>query len=665
LKVSYFFAIGKTGAILRPQEVPAALPAEVVKFAEFELDCNRYQLLRAGRRIKLEKLPMELLILLLEKEGHLVTREEIVDRLWGPDVFLDTEHGINTAIRKIRNVLRDDPERPRFVQTVTGKGYRFVAPFNLIARERGNGNYNGTELVPRDTTQTQTDLLVPSSLPQSHHRVRGLLRKAAMVLVGAIGIAAILVGLNVRGLRQRLFAHAGEPRIHSLAVLPLENLSGDPAQEYFADGMTDELITMLARNSGLRVISRTSAMQYQKVHRPLPDIARELGVDAILEGSVGRTANRVHINVQLIFAPTDTHLWAESYDRDLSDVISLQSELAQTIARQVGVTASTSPRLEKRITPEAHEAYLLGRYYWFADDGSERSRQYFQKAINSQPDYAAAWSGLADSYLGSAAGGEARPDEMLPQGDAAARKAVELDDSLPEAHNSLAAAYLVYRWDLQHAERESARAVELNPGFAEGHHLRGYVLQALNRVDEAVQEQKKAMELDPFARPWELAYALIRARQFDAALNEARLRAQAQPDKAALHEALGAAYWYKGMEKEAAQEWEMFHQLAGDTKSARLIHQAFQRGGTRAVFEFQLKDDLRKEAAGKYVSPLELSDIYACLKQKEEALHYLEQSYEERAPWLVRIQSNPDYDFLHSEPRYQAIVKKMGLPPAS
>jgi len=218
------------------------LPANVVKFDEFELDCNRYQLLRAGRRIKLEKLPMELLILLLEKEGHLVTREEIVDRLWGKDVFLDTEHGINTAIRKIRNVLRDDAETPRFVQTVTGRGYRFVAPINLIAQERGNGNYNGTESSTLETTQTQTDLQVPSSVTRSHQRVNGLVRKAALVLVGVIGIAAILVGLNVRVVRQRLFAHAGEPRIHSLAVLPLESLSADPNQEYFAerhDGRTD------------------------------------------------------------------------------------------------------------------------------------------------------------------------------------------------------------------------------------------------------------------------------------------------------------------------------------------------------------------------------------------------------------------------------------------
>ena len=655
------------------------MPAGTFKFDEFELDCNRYELLRAGRRLKLEKLPMELLILLVEKQDDLVTRQEIVERLWGPDVFLDTEHGINTAVRKVRNVLRDDPEQPRFVQTVTGKGYRFIA---------GNGNHTDAGSIwdvasMPDVAQPERRADTPVRQPDTRDRADSAmhkkapaaqpirasavwLRSAGITLVVAIGVAAILVALNAYGLRDnRWFARANtKPHIQSLAVLPLENLSGDSAQDYFADGATDELITMLAKNSGLRVISRTSVMQYKRARRPLRDIARELGVDGILEGSVSRLGGRVHVNTQLIYAPTDTHLWAESYDRDLRDIGSLQSELAQTIARQVGLKVSSPAGPVKQISPEAHDAYLLGRYYWFADDSTDRSRQYFQKAINSQPDYAAAWSGLADSYLSSAAAGEARPDGVLPQGDAAARKAAELDDSLSEAHNSLAAAYLIYRWDLQNAERESARAVELNPGLAEGHHLRGYVFQALNRTEEAVQEQKRAMELDPFARPWELAYALMRARQFDAALNEARLRSLAQPDNASLHYALAAAYWNKGMEKEAAQQWEVSYQLAGDAKIARSIHQAFKGGGARAVFEFRLKDDLRKKAAGKYVSPLELSDIYACLQRKDEALHYLEQSYQEHAPWLVRIQSDPDYDFLHSDRRYQAIVKKMGLPPA-
>ena len=637
------------------------MPARLLEFDEFSLDCDRYELLRSGRPVRLEKIPMELLILLVTKDGHLVTRQEIIEHLWGTDVFVDTEHGINTAIRKIRNILRDDPEHPRFVQTIPRKGYRFVATVNVIPQERGNGNHHGRELVPPETAQTQADGQFPSSLPQSHYPV-GRLQKAALVLVGAIGIVVILVGLNVRGVRRRLFAHAGEPRIHALAVLPLESLSADQNQDYFADGMTDELITMLAKYSDLRVISRTSVMQYKKAHRPLREIANELGVDGVLEGSVERSGGRVHINAQLVYAPEERHIWAESYDRPLNDLTNLQSDVAQTIARQVGIVATAVPRPVRRINPEAHDAYLWGRYYWFAFRDEEKIRKYFEKAIELQPDYAAAWSGLADTYLGSAVGGISRPTDVVPRGEAAARKALELDDSLPEAHNSMAAAYFC-RWDLKNAEQESARTLALNPSFAEGHHLRAYVLQGLNRMDEAVEEERKTVALDPFARPWALVVALLRTRQFDAALTEARLRSQAQPDNADLHLVLSYAYIYKGMDKEAAQEWETSLQLEGDKPSASAMHEAFARGGMNAVYEWQLAD-LRKQAAAKYVSYENLAILSAKLSLERETLQYLEKAYEEHEPKLVKIQSEPDFDFLHANPRYRGIVRKMGLAPA-
>jgi TolB-like protein/DNA-binding winged helix-turn-helix (wHTH) protein/tetratricopeptide (TPR) repeat protein len=636
----------------------------VVKFADFELDGGRYQLRRGDHVLKLEKIPMELLTILVESNGQLVTREEIIEKIWGKDVFLDTEHGINTAIRKIRQALGDDPEQPRFVQTVTGKGYRFIATTAISAPVPRNGNQAPPAIRPVELNSASVDGGTPEvETPTKPGRSpRTTLRTASLLLAAVIAIAAIMVGLNVRGVRERLFPRAARPQIHSLAVLPLENLSADPAQEYFADGMTDELITMLAKNPSWRVISRTSAMQYKNVHRPLPDIARELGVDGILEGSVGRSNGRVHINVQLVQASSDTHVWAESYDRDLSDVGSLQTELAQTIAKQIGTTISVPPGAQRRIRPEAHDAYMLGRYYWFTGGDSGKIREFFQEAIDLQPDYAAAWSGLADAYLSDAAGGAARPVDLVPQGDAAARKAVALDDSLPEAHNSMAAAYLC-RWDLPSAERESERVIELNPNFAEGHHLRGYILQAMNRSNEALEEQKKATGLDPVTRPWALSRELIRAHQFDAAVTEARLRSQAQSDSASLHDALGNTYFYKGMEKDAVREWETSLQLSGDPRSALAVHRAFERGGITAVLEWHLSD-LQKKAARRYVSPLDLAYACAQLKRKDETLHYLEEAYKDRAPWLVRVQSHPDFDFLHSDPRYQAIVKRMGLFPA-
>ena len=628
------------------------------RFAEFQLDCASFELRRLGRaqkseRIPLERIPMELLILLLERQGSVVTRQEIVDRLWGKDVFVDTEHGINTAIRKVRQALKDDPDNPRFVHTVSGKGYRFVT--------EKNGRLETPELVEGRTPRTPSG---PDSSARSlTTRDTAAPRRALTKRKTAIAIAALslLAATLLVVLRPRLFPSTQAAHIHSLAVIPLANLSGDSAQDYFADGMTDELITALAKNRTLRVVSRTSAMQYKGVNRPVRDIARELNVDGILEGSIERTPTSVHMTVQLIYAPTDTHVWAESYDRDLNHAYSLPEELSQTIAKEVKV-ATSPPPAQRYISPEAHDAYLLGRYYWYADD-SKKSRTYFEKAIELQPDYAAAWSGLADYYGGSAVVGEFPPEAAMPQAEAAAKKALELDDLSAEAHLSMAAVQLFYRWNWVAAERESARAVELNPNAAEIHHLRSYALRPLNRMNEALQEQRKAMELDPFARPYQLGYALIRMRQFDAALNEARIRRDVQPNNADVHYLLFYVYLYKGMEKESEEELERYLQLAGEKDQLAEQVQVYRRGGFRAVLEWKV-DVLKRKAAKQYVSPTDFADAYALLGRKEETIRYLEESYQERAPHLVFLQSDPTLDFLHSDPRYRAIVNKMGLPPA-
>ena len=628
------------------------------KFAEFQLDCATFELRRQKRaqkseRISLERIPMELLILLLERQGSVVTRQEIVDRLWGKDVFVDTEHGINTAIRKVRQALKDDPDNPRFVHTVSGKGYRFVT--------EKNGRPETPELVEGRTPRTPSG---PDSSARSlTTRDTAAPRRALTKRKTAITIAALslLAATLLVVLRPRLFPSTQAAHIHSLAVIPLANLSGDSAQDYFADGMTDELITALAKNRTLRVVSRTSAMQYKGVNRPVRDIARELNVDGILEGSIERTPTSVHMTVQLIYAPTDTHVWAESYDRDLNHAYSLPEELSQTIAKEVKV-ATSPPPAQRYISPEAHDAYLLGRYYWHADD-SKKSRTYFEKAIELQPDYAAAWSGVADSEALGAVEGKVPPETVMPQAEVAARKALELDDRSAEAHNTMAAMQLFYRWNWAAAERESARALELNPSSAEGHHLRSYTLRPLNRMDEVLQEEKKAMELDPFARSWALGTVLIRMRRFDAALNEVRLRSDAEPNNAELHDLLSSAYLLKGMEKEAEKESERYLQLAGEKDQLVRQVQVYRRGGFRAVLEWRV-DDLKQKAAKQYVSPSDFADAYAVLGRKEETIRYLEKSYQERAPHLVFLQSNPDFDFLHSDPRYRAIIKKMGLPPA-
>src|ERR1700675_1502126 len=635
------------------------VPIGIVKFAEFELDGGRYELRRGDRVLKLEKIPMELLALLAESNGRLVSRDEIVEKIWGKDVFLDTEHGINTAIRKIRQVLGDDPEQPRFVQTVTGKGYRFIAPATSIEEriehridDRGNGGRGSGERGPVLTRSFSAAIPVGSAeisppsdngeraaQPVSPAPISVLSRSRwlgiALALVVLASLTVVLVRLNSSSTGGGLFTRSVKPQIHSLAVLPLENLSGDPNQEYFADGMTDELITMLAKNTGLRVVSRTSVMQYKKVHRPLADVARELGVDGILEGSVGRSGNRVHINAQLIYAPKDMHLWAESYERDLNDLTSLQSDLAQNIARQVGMTTAAVGRPERHINPEAHDAYLLGRHYWFVSQ-YKKSREYFQKAIDLQPDYAAAWSGVADYYTASAVEGQITQEVAIAQAEPAARKAIELDDSLADAHHAMAAVYYFLRWDWNAAEKESARAIELNPHYSEIHHLRSYLFDTLSPTDESLQEERKAMELDPFARPFGLALALLYAHQFDASLQEALARSEVQHNDATLVWIAGDIYTYKGMQAEGVQEWERALLLWGDKKSAAEMQRAFRRGGFRAVLEWNLSD-VQRTATTKYVSPMEFAFCYARLRRKDQTIRYLEKAYQERTPFLVHL----------------------------
>lgn len=618
------------------------MPARVIRFSEFTLDCDRFELLRSGLPVKLEKIPMELLILLVEKDGHLVTRQQIIERLWGNEVFVDTEHGINTAVRKLRQALGDDPERSRFVQTVTGKGYRFIA--------EQNGNAPATE-ARKKTSETEA---------QTGAAKRRIFWPIVMGLVTVSALFAGALRLNTGGLRDRIFSVSPGHQIRTIAVLPLANLSGDPALDYFSDGMTDELITMLAKNTSLRVISRTSAMQYKSVNRRMRDIARDLGVDGIVEGSVKRLGNRVHMTVQLIHAPSDTHVWAESYERELDQAYSLPTEISQAIAKEVELPAvSTAP--QRYINPEAHDAYLHGRYFWFAGN-YDRSKDYFDKAIQLQPDYASAWSGLADYYAGSAASGRLPSRESIPQAKQAAERAVELDDSLPEAHNSLAAVRFFGDWDLKSADEESQRAVALKPSYAEASHLRCYILEVLNRPDEAVEEQQRGMELDPFARPWALGLALLRARRLDAAVKELQLRTEAQPQDATTHFILADAYWQKGMSKEFAQEMEKAYLADGDKTSATAVHFAFASGGRKSVAEWDLKRD-KARAHKQYISPWNLAYLSARLQRKTETLGFLEDAYHEHSARIIFLQVEPVFDFLHSDERYRALVKEMGLTP--
>jgi TolB-like protein/DNA-binding winged helix-turn-helix (wHTH) protein len=630
------------------------------RFAEFQLDCASFELRRLGRaqkseRISLERIPMELLILLLERQGSVVTRQEIVDRLWGKDVFVDTEHGINTAVRKIRQALRDDPEQPRFILTVSGKGYRFVA----------GENGNQRSAAPLETPTAIPERELPPSGSDVPHRgrvaavmpaVQNNRAKLAIVIAVCVVVAVILISF----LRYRMARANQASQIHSIAVIPLANLSGDAAQDYFADGMTDELITALAKNRTLRIVSRTSVMQYKGVNRPVRDLARELAVDGILEGSIERTPNRVHMTVQLIYAPTDSHVWAESYDRDLDQAYSLPEELSRIVAKEVNAATSPTPT-PRYINPEAYDAYLRGRYYWFAVD-IDQSQQAFEKAIQLQPDYAAAWSGLADAYGLRAVYGLGPGSDAMTKMESAARKAVELDDSSAEARNSLTAWYFFFAWDPQRALAEADRALALNSPSTQSHFLRAHALIALHRTDAAIQEEKRFVELNPFVFPWALGVAYLNLGQIDNAIAELRMRTQVQPNDFFSHEELAEAYWLKGMWPEFAQQIEKEIALTESPEKAAEIHQAYERGGYKAVSQKEL-EFLKARSRKMYASPIDFAYLYAFLNDKELTLKSLEDSFRDRSPGMVFLQNEPLFKFVHDDPRYKALVKKMGIPP--
>jgi TolB-like protein/DNA-binding winged helix-turn-helix (wHTH) protein len=524
-----------------------SMPAvSIYKFGQFELDLRSYELKRDSEPLRLEKIPMELLIFLVEHHGQLVTREQIIERLWGKQVFLDTEQGVNTAIRKIRQVLLDDPEKPQFLETVVGKGYRFVSS-NVTAK--------GNESPP-----SREDLPLPRGPQMTRNRTRKLW------LLGTVS-ALLLLGVVLWAVWYRI-AWATKPRIttsfHSIAVLPLENLSGDPSQEYFADGITDALITQLAKLHGLRVISRTSIMQYKSLRKPLPDIARDLSVDAVVEGSVSRSGNRVRVTAQLVDAHADRHLWAEEYDRDLREILSLQSELARDIAEKVRANISSEEQLlmarTGTVEPAAYESYLRGRSFWNqrTPAGLKQSIIHFQHAIELDPRYAEAYSGLADAYTALGYTSYWAPKDSFPKAREFANKALQIDPSLAEARTSLAYVKLYYDWDWRGAEEEFKRAIAVNPNYATAHHWYSVLLTARGRHDEALSEIGRAHELDPLSVPinTDIGFELYYARRYEEAISHLRSVLQTSPKFPLAHLWLGRAYEQKGMYPEAITEFE-------------------------------------------------------------------------------------------------------------
>ena len=618
------------------QELPL-LPG-VVRFEGFEADPRAGELRKQGRKIKLQEKPFQLLCTLLQHPGEVVTREELRERLWPADTFVVFDDNLNTAIKKLREALGDTAEHPRFVETLPRHGYRFIA-----AVESADG---------------------PS-------RPTAGLRLVWIASLAFVALVVVAFALNVGQWRERLFG-TGSSSIRSLAVLPLENLSGDPEQDYFADGMTEALITELGKISALRVISRQSVMRYKSTEKSVPEIARELNVDAVVEGSALREGDRVRITIQLIQAAPESHVWAESYERDLTNILALQGEVARAIAREIriAVTPEEEVRLAgaRSVNPAAHEAYLKGRYHWNkrTEEGFKKGVEFFQESIEKDPGYALAYSGLADSYVLFPNYGITPPKAAIPRARRAAQKALEIDDTLAEAHTTLASIRATYDWDWVDAERKYKRAIELNPSYPTAHQWYAQYLVRMGRFREATTEMKRAQELDPLSLIINATGGFIfyMARQYDQAIKELRKTVELDPNFGNAHYYLGRAYVQKAMYGEAVAELEKAASLSGrgTVQIAELAHACAVAGKRQRALKI-LNELLRERLEKGYVSSYRVALVYVGLGEQDQALAWLKRAYDERSWWLGFLKVDPRLDPLRADPRFQDLLRRMNFPP--
>src|SRR6266404_2638465 len=633
-----------------------------VRFGPFEADLRAGELRKHGVKLKLVGQPFEVLAMLLERPGQLVTREELRARLWPTDTFVDFDHGLNAAVNKLRDALSDSAEKPTHVETLPRRGYRFISAVDLP------DSLGLKPAVPEVSASHESAVVIaasPSQIPLRHrHRPVFV---TALVLV----VSAVVFGFDLGGVRHRLVGKPSVvPRIQSIAVLPLQNLSKDPEQEYFVDGMTDELITNLAQISALRVISRTSAMRYKGTKKSLSEIARELRVDAVVEGTVMHSGDRVRITAQLIEASTDHHLWAASYDRDLQNVLSMQEEVTRAIVSEVRVklTAQEQARLASMhpINPEAFQLWLKGRYYWYKlnPEGLQKAIEYFQQALEKDPAYAPAYAGLADSYNLLAFFNVFPPREVMPKAKAAAVKALELDDNLAEAHVSLGWAGFTYDLDWSAAGKHLERAVVLNPSYPLAHSYYSLYLGALGRPEEGLTEAKRALDLDPVS-PAINHYVVVQlylARRFDEAIEQCRKTLELDPSFTPVHGTLAEVYAAKGMYLETLAEYEEYSALSGGSpRSTAFVGYAHARLGQRSQ-AFRVLEQLRAASKQKYVPALSFAIVYVGLGEKEQAFLWLEKAYDERTNSLAYLKVQATWDPLRSDPRFADLVRRMGLP---
>lgn len=645
------------GSIWKPR-----MESTPIRFGDdFELDRRSQKLSRAGRTLKLERIPTEILVLLIEKNGETVSREQIIERIWGNGVFLDTDNSINGAIRKIRQALKDDPEQPQFIQTVTGWGYRFIAPVISPVIAPVTGPDAKPEAV---AAVAQYSVREDSTAWFRRRRLLGIsILATAIVLIAGWAVYRQWFEFQVRP-----FGSGGRAM---LAVLPFENLTGDAGQEYFSDGMTEEMITQLGSldPEHLGVIARTSVMHYKRSQEPLQQIAHELGVQYVLEGSVRRDVERVRITAQLIQMKDQTHLWARQYDREPKDVLVVQSEIAKEISGEIqsalGENRPIAPVPEPTLSPEAFEAYnlyLKGQYFWNKRtvEGFQEAIGYFRQATDKDPTYARAYAGLAASYalIGTYSGTPAAGSAS--QARAAALRALQLDDNLPEAHAALALIVQNHDYDWQTADKEFKRAIELNPNYATGHHWYAEHLAWRGRFDEALRESERARQLDPLSLiiAADNGAILYYFRQYDRAI--AQFNAVRELDPSFPRTAIiFAAYVQKGMFAEAEVDIEK-HMPGDNPWHWSSLAYTYGRAGNQAKAEDALKKLLNLNQR-QLVDPMVIAPAYIGMGNNDQAIVWLEKAYAQHSNGLTALKVDPAYDPLRDDPRFQNLLRRVGL----
>src|SRR5882724_7340171 len=614
--------------------------ARILRFDSFELDLQAGELRKRGIKLRLQGQPIQVLGILLQSAGNLVTREELRSQLWSADTFVDFDHSLHNAIARIREVLGDSADAPKYIETLPRRGYRFIAPLEEVQ----------APWMEPETSKTGVTQTTVARRPD--------LGSGFLVTL----VACLALGFAIWMTWQHFYTKSAAPVIRSLAVLPLQNFSGDPAQEYFADGMTEELITELSRIHAIKVISRTSIMEYKGTKKHLPQIARELGVDGILEGSVRREGDQVRITVQLLDGPNDRHLWSEDYQRDMAQSIARQIRIEVTPQQQARANSS------RAVNPEAYDAYLRGRSYItsasLTTQDLKAAKPYFEEAIRKDPGLALGYVGLADCYVYLAIFHEISPASAVGPAREALRKAMELDESVGQGHATLAMLAWLQDWDWAGAGRECDTSIALAPNFGCAHLLHGYFLAWQGQRSEALAEIAKSAELDPgysFAASESNVNALLRI--YDGLLTASRKELAANPKEWVGHYYLATAFEGLGKRSEAIPEYQKAIEMSnGAQRAVAALGHTYGAIGKKSEAETVLHG-LEQKAKSEYVSPYLMATVYAGLGNREQAFVFLEKAYVEKS-WdlALELQSDLRLDSLHSDPRFQNLLRRLNFP---